>query len=178
MKLRLATMADAGRLLAWRNDPATRANSRHQDLVTPEAHRAWLERSLADPARDLFVAESDDGAVLGTGRLDWTGSEAEVSLTLDAGARACALATPLILALCDQARLRGATRIWADVQAENVASWRAFHGAWFVAQTIRMERTVEGSASNAGSAADRPVVDESRNAAPASGASASKGGNA
>lgn len=62
-------MADAALLLAWRNDPETRRASISTDPVALDTHLAWLERTLASPARSLLVAERDSVAV-GTVRLD------------------------------------------------------------------------------------------------------------
>ena len=47
MTLRPATLADADRLLAWRNDPLTRAMSINQNEVKFADHIAWLKRRLA-----------------------------------------------------------------------------------------------------------------------------------
>jgi RimJ/RimL family protein N-acetyltransferase len=69
MILRPATMDDAERLFAWRNDPETRAQSLTTDRVPWDDHVAWLERSLAMPERTLLIAEVA-GTPVGTVRLD------------------------------------------------------------------------------------------------------------
>ncbi len=69
MKLRAAILADAELLLAWRNDAETRANSLQHDLVPWEPHVTWLAALLADPARELLIAESE-GVPIGTVRFD------------------------------------------------------------------------------------------------------------
>jgi len=57
-------MDDAGVLLAWRNDPDTRAASHNSDKVDLQNHLAWLESSLAKPEmRQLWIAELDNLAV-------------------------------------------------------------------------------------------------------------------
>jgi spore coat polysaccharide biosynthesis predicted glycosyltransferase SpsG/GNAT superfamily N-acetyltransferase len=78
---RPATTDDAGRLLAWRNDPDTRAVSREQHEVKPEEHAAWLARTLTDARRTLLIAEADDGPCA-TVRFDRSGAEAEISITV------------------------------------------------------------------------------------------------
>lgn len=80
MHLRPATMNDAGVLFAWRNDPETRANSVNSDPVAWADHCAWLKASLANPDRDLLIAELD-GMPVGTVRID-RGDETEISWTV------------------------------------------------------------------------------------------------
>jgi RimJ/RimL family protein N-acetyltransferase len=61
--LRPATADDAALLLAWRNDPATRAASRTTHPIGADEHRAWLGRTLADPSRRLMIAMAGARAV-------------------------------------------------------------------------------------------------------------------
>ena len=67
---RRATENDRDLLLAWRNDPATRAASLFAKTVGLAEHERWLTATLCDPARALFVFEEDDTAV-GTVRADF-----------------------------------------------------------------------------------------------------------
>ena len=69
LRLAPATMADADRLLAWRNDPQTRAASHHGGQVNSVDHRAWLQRALKNPDRQLWLAWLGDQAI-GTVRAD------------------------------------------------------------------------------------------------------------
>ena len=57
LRYRPATAADERLLLAWRNDPATRAASRRTEVVDAAAHARWLADVLTDPERVLLVAE-------------------------------------------------------------------------------------------------------------------------
>jgi len=87
VRLRPATIADAELLFAWRNDPLTRAQSIHTEPVAWESHLAWLQSSLQNPDRQLYIAESaTNGAVqsiaLGTVRADRTDGEYELSWTV------------------------------------------------------------------------------------------------
>ena len=85
--LRVAGPRDSGDLLAWRNDPETRANSRNTDTIARDSHEAWLERVLADPDRRIWVAEAD-GRKLGTVSAARTGPDTvEVSITVAPGLR-------------------------------------------------------------------------------------------
>jgi RimJ/RimL family protein N-acetyltransferase len=62
-------MDDAEVLLAWRNDPLTRENSRNRTIGKLPGHITWLEKSLINPARKLYIAEIDNTPV-GTVRAD------------------------------------------------------------------------------------------------------------
>src|SRR5690349_18636070 len=98
MALRPAEPADALRLFTWRTDPETQAMSLHPGPQTLDEHRGWLDRVLADPQVNLFIAELD-GAPVGTGRLNWQGARrqlAEVSVTVAPEARQRGHAAELI----------------------------------------------------------------------------------
>jgi RimJ/RimL family protein N-acetyltransferase len=67
--LRSASVADAARLYQWRMDPATRAASLNTAPIEFEGHHSWLVDSLADPDRQIYVAEHV-GVPVGTVRAD------------------------------------------------------------------------------------------------------------
>jgi UDP-2,4-diacetamido-2,4,6-trideoxy-beta-L-altropyranose hydrolase len=94
--VRPATAADALAVLAWRNDPHTRAMSRDQDEVDTAAHVAWFAAALADPRRTLLIGEAD-GEAIGMVRLDH-GDEPEVSINLNPAHRGRGLSAPLLAA--------------------------------------------------------------------------------
>jgi RimJ/RimL family protein N-acetyltransferase len=135
LRLRPATSADAELLLAWRNDPATRAASRTRGTVAPAAHRRWLAGKLADPAVRLAIAEVD-GVAVGQLRAELTGSpaEAEVHLGLAPEARGRGLGSRLVEAGVRLAAAElGVRRVIAHVRPDNVASVRSFERAGFAA---------------------------------------------
>ncbi len=67
--LRPAIFADAGMLLAWRNDLQTRAESLNTAEISQSEHESWLRRVLADNGRQLYIAEVN-GVAAGTVRAD------------------------------------------------------------------------------------------------------------
>lgn len=69
MNLRPATMDDAKLLFDLRNDSLTRENSRNRAEGEFPVHLEWLEKSLQNPARKLFIAE-ENGVPVGTVRAD------------------------------------------------------------------------------------------------------------
>jgi RimJ/RimL family protein N-acetyltransferase len=79
LSLRPATLKDAGRMFAWRNDPETRKQSQTEYELSMENHLEWLATSLAMPGRKLYIAEHE-GAAVGTVRSD-TGEDGTVELS-------------------------------------------------------------------------------------------------
>jgi len=67
--VRPAMAGDADLLLAWANEPSTRAAGFHPDPIDPATHRRWLAERLAAPGRSLFVG-LDDGEPVGPVRID------------------------------------------------------------------------------------------------------------
>ena len=88
VRLRPATLEDAERLFQWRNDSLTRAQSLQQQPVEWQAHLQWLQASLQNPDRQLYIAESaalagqEQSLILGTVRADRTDGEYELSWTV------------------------------------------------------------------------------------------------
>lgn len=132
MRLRPATLDDAPLLLAWRNDPDTRANSHNTAKVTLAEHRAWLEATLANPARTLWIAE--DGGPVGTVRCDH-GEVSELSWTVAPEARGKGVGRRMVALAV--AEVGG--RIRAEVKTGNHASARIAESAGMV-----LERRVSG----------------------------------
>ena len=140
VRARPAVLTDAETLWVWRNDPATRANSRSSEEVPWERHLAWLESSLTRDDRLLLVADDDRGPV-GTVRWDHEGGDEEVSITVAPERRGQGLAGPLLAAgeraLATWTRRRnapegqegtrpGCTAYLAAVHVSNAASRRLF----------------------------------------------------
>ncbi|MFT3928206.1 MAG: pseudaminic acid synthase [Myxococcales bacterium] len=129
--LRRATLEDSALLLSWRNDELTRQMSVSKHEVKAEEHRRWLEASLANSSRALFVAL--EGALpVGTLRLDYQHQEAaEVSLTLAPEARGRGLAAPLLRLLEREAAQLGVLTLVAQILPENQRSAQAFKRAGY-----------------------------------------------
>jgi len=131
VELRPATMADAERLLAWRNDPDTRRQSIHGDEVGRDDHLSWLTRTLQSPTCRLDIAMVDDDTI-GTVRADRGEDGIEISITVAPEHRGRRLAAPLIRAVATAARRRWPDMpIIARIKAGNDVSIRAFERAGF-----------------------------------------------
>lgn len=69
MILRLAESYDEELLLSWRNDPVTRNASLTQHVIGKREHSKWFSMSLANPNRQIYIAENN-GLPVGTFRID------------------------------------------------------------------------------------------------------------
>lgn len=94
--LRLATERDAETLLAWRNDPITRANSHNTDLVALDTHLAWMQ-SLPHRGILLLIAERAGYPPVpcGTLRVD-PGDHPVLSWTVAPSARGYGIGTAML----------------------------------------------------------------------------------
>ncbi|UGB46561.1 UDP-2,4-diacetamido-2,4,6-trideoxy-beta-L-altropyranose hydrolase [Frateuria edaphi] len=58
-RMRSVNPEDMEQLLRWRNHPDTRRQMFTRHEISASEHEAWLKRSLADPARHLFIVEAE-----------------------------------------------------------------------------------------------------------------------
>lgn len=132
LELRPARVEDSGALLAWRNDPDTRAASRTTEPTSLDEHERWLVDVLANDARYLLVAELG-GTPVGQVRFDPLADESwEISVGLATEHRGSGLGAALIEAgtawLWENS---GAVRVAAEIRERNDASLRAFERAGY-----------------------------------------------
>jgi RimJ/RimL family protein N-acetyltransferase len=147
--LRRAGQDDEELLLAWRNDPVTRASAFQGDPVMPEDHRAWLARKLADPGCSILLAE-EDGRAVGQVRLDRIDVNiAEVDIAVASEDRGRGIGRQiLILAVQEAPALLGVRWLRAFVKEANAASLATFRAAGFTpvsdnGAVVTFEREVE-----------------------------------
>jgi N-acetylneuraminate synthase len=145
--LRPATLGDRELLLAWRNDPQTRAMSLSAAEVSRTEHERWLSSSLDSPDRKLLVAELGDKTI-GTVRLDSRGHLAhEVSLTMAPEHRGKGYSVRVLRAAERFAASEGVVHLVATIKKDNAASVRAFKKAGYYgftedAATCKCERRI------------------------------------
>jgi RimJ/RimL family protein N-acetyltransferase len=133
LTLRPASAADEALLLAWANDPVTRAASRIHDQISAADHHAWLERRLDAPDEARIWIGEVMSAPIGVVRFERRAADAvEVSITVAPDARGRGLAGQLLQAGVTKAREAfGPVTILAEILAGNDASVRLFSGAGF-----------------------------------------------
>ena len=122
MTLRQANLEDAKILLDWRNDPETRVNSINMEEVLWENHLPWLEKTLKNPSRLLFVAE-EDGSPVGTVRADMSedGKESELSWTVAPTWRGKGIGKKMVSFILEEIFLKGKT-LKAEIKEKNIPS--------------------------------------------------------
>jgi UDP-2,4-diacetamido-2,4,6-trideoxy-beta-L-altropyranose hydrolase len=122
--LRATTPDDAERLLAWRNDPVTRANSRRQQILD------WAELSRVPDGitRETYIGEHD-GEAVGTVRLDYAADACELSWTVARVGRGRGLGHALAHAAIASPRR---PKLVAAIKSDNDASRRIAQRLGFV----------------------------------------------
>lgn len=130
--LRAATAADAGAVLAWRNDANVRRFFRNPAPVERATHERWFAAVLADPQRALLIAEAG-GMPVAVLRYDVAGEVAETSIYLVPGQAGRGLGPAVLRAGADWLRERqpGVRTVTAQVLESNEASHRAFLAAGY-----------------------------------------------
>jgi UDP-2,4-diacetamido-2,4,6-trideoxy-beta-L-altropyranose hydrolase len=140
--IRVATPADSGKILLWRNHAAIRAVSRDANPIERSDHEAWLKSVLADPDRLLLVGERK-GEDIGVVRFDIRDGEAEVSIYLAPDIKETGIGTELLFAaehwLVD--RRQDVRTIRAEVLHNNQRSHSLFEaGDYQICSTVRYKR--------------------------------------
>jgi UDP-2,4-diacetamido-2,4,6-trideoxy-beta-L-altropyranose hydrolase len=137
LHFRPAGQQDERSIYDWRNDPSTRAVSRHSQAIPFETHRTWYAKRLADPACRLLIAELE-GQAVGVARFDLRGPEAEISVYRVPRTQASQTGRPSArLGLIREASAwlkrehPEIGRIVAEVLPENAPSLAAFHEAGY-----------------------------------------------
>lgn len=124
---RTASMADAARLLCWRNDQATRMAALNSAAVSLEDHLRWLQATLDNPTVSLYVVEDTArSAYVGTCRIDRRDGVYWLSLTIDPAQRGRGYAASLIGWMTERAKAEQAVAAAATILRDNYASLRAF----------------------------------------------------
>jgi L-amino acid N-acyltransferase YncA len=131
LHLRRATIDDALDVLAWRNDPHTRAMSRDDAAVDRQVHLDWFAGAVEDPSRLLLVGEAD-GRGVGMVRFDRAGDRWEVSINIAPDARGRGLGAALLGAGLELfAETHAGVEVLAVIKPENATSLRLFEGLGF-----------------------------------------------
>jgi len=130
--LRMATIDDCEAIFGWRNAGETRKYFFDHALIKWEDHCRWLEDTIRNLDRILFVGEIHDQEI-GVLRYDHIGKAAVVSLYLRPGTHGQGLGPQLLRAGTDWVKqnLSDVKRIRADVLFLNFSSKKAFEKAGY-----------------------------------------------
>jgi RimJ/RimL family protein N-acetyltransferase len=133
--VRPVAATDAGRLLAWANDPITRTVSFQNDLISVETHERWLAARLASTTTRFYIGRLDE-VPIGQVRFErQPGGLVEISISIAPEARGRGLGRHLLaagLAAAQAAPAIGGRLYVARVRAENAPSIALFEATGFV----------------------------------------------
>ena len=127
--IRPAGPDDARNLWQWRNAPEVRAASLETDPIPYDSHRKWFNAALADPMREILIAEYE-GRAIGMVRFDADGDVADINILLDPNARGRGLAKPVLAGAIIETSMASSI-LRATVRAENAASLGLFRSLGF-----------------------------------------------
>jgi len=118
---RLANVDDGLELLAWRNDLETRQASFNEEEVGLIKHFIWLNQTLKDHKKRLFIAEKK-GKKLGVVRIDFLDKSFELSWTVNPDYRGQGIGTKMVCMVTKEMKLVAHKPITARVRQSNFAS--------------------------------------------------------
>lgn len=145
MILRPATFHDSAFFLRLRNDPVTQASMLSTGDISDDEHTSWFVAAFENPDRHLFVAVRA-GEDVGTGRLDVSGTVAEIDVIVAPEARGFGTGTEIIAELVNEARYLGCRRVVAKVKGDNTSSLRAFLRNGFAGTNlVQLERPCDSA---------------------------------
>ena len=131
MKLRPVVQGDEKKILGWRNDPVTRANSFTTREITAREHSEWFRKAIApDSLKKIFLIE-EEGAEVGVAALNLRGRIALVDVNIAPEHRGKGVGTKAVEIACEKARELGLYRVDAEIKQENAASIRTFEKTGF-----------------------------------------------
>lgn len=134
VKVRPAAPDDAAGAWVWRNAESTRRHFHDAAPVPLPQHMSWWQRTLADPQRELLVAEIGSLPV-GIVRLDHADDSSTTSIYLDPALVGVGLGPQILRAVQRHVRAASQPRpLRAEILATNTASQRGFERAGFSRQ--------------------------------------------
>ena len=129
---RYANLEDAKFLYNLRNEDSVRAVSFNTDKVSFEDHLTWLDKSIKNPNRVLFVILNPELAPIGQVRFDKTNNFAEISVSLSQQFRGKGFGK---LSLVNSCQLffnnYGIDYMVAKIKKDNISSIAAFEKSGF-----------------------------------------------
>ena len=117
IELRPAVKGDAELLFSWRNDSVTRAAFHNSDELTFTHHLRWLNSTLTNEKRKLYVALVD-GKPVGTVRADKEVVGWVLSWTIAPNSRGRGFGSAMVRCLTELLR----SPVRAEIKKDNIAS--------------------------------------------------------
>ena len=132
IKIRLATISDSKSLFDWRSDEISRAMFFNESSPSIEEHNIWLEKSLSNVDRTLYIGELGDEKI-GMCRFDFKQSErlADVSINVSPTSRGRGLGKKLLFESVECYLEKNKHNLLAKVKPNNLASLKIFDSVGF-----------------------------------------------
>lgn len=143
--LREASISDKDRILEWRNDSVSLANSMNDKPISAEAHNIWFKDTLADPDKFIFLGyDSNPDIPFGMVRFDVDANnhQADVSINLAPDARGKGLGKSLLGAGIKEFLTYRTCILSAQIKPENKASIACFKSNDFIVYEETSQRLV------------------------------------
>ena len=132
MKIKDADNSDSFDIFKWRNDPISCQMFVSNKKVTLEEHKKWIESSLSNPLRKIYIGILKDEKV-GICRFDIDSklTSAEVSINLNPNMRGKNLSYQLLSESIKTYKKTNQIRLTATIKKENKASLIIFQKCSF-----------------------------------------------
>lgn len=146
LRIRRAEPSDSALIHAWRNHPDTRRHAFDPTEIERERHERWFARVLADPNRELLVAEQA-ARPIGVLRYDIAAGQARVSAYLVPGLAGQGWGRRLMLAGERWLRVErpDVTVCAAEIAAANTASMALFDAVGFRPYRTSLMKDIHGN---------------------------------
>lgn len=132
IKIRTANISDSKELFSWRSDPSSRSMFFDTSIPLIEDHTHWLESSLKNAKRKLYIGEIDQKKI-GVCRFDIVRDDtyAEVSINMNPEIRGIGLGKRFLAASVAQYLKDNPQDLLAKIKSENIASLKIFKAVGF-----------------------------------------------
>lgn len=130
--LRDANHHDCNIIWQWANDPTVREASFNPDPIPFEDHENWFHHRMQDEMCRIYIAETADQVPFGQARIEFDGTKAVISVSIDPLFRAKGLGARLIRTASEMALdTLPIDFIEALIKPENERSFQAFKRAGY-----------------------------------------------
>lgn len=131
LKFRMANEDDALLYFEWANDELVRQNSYEKKKITLEEHKKWFSKKVGSETCDFYLFIMG-GEFAGQVRIDRSGNETVIGVSVDKKFRGKGISTPMLKTASADHLVKYKERgIVAYIKEGNVASVRSFENAGF-----------------------------------------------
>lgn len=129
MEVRDVELSDAELLFEWANDPDTRLDSFHTEIIAWDTHLSWLKNKLKETNRSFFLFFQDKESI-GVARFETKG-EIVIGITVAPHHRGKGLGSLMIQLACSRFHETNDADVLAYIKKSNIQSQKSFEKAGF-----------------------------------------------